>query len=324
MFTSFNLLGMEFKNRILASPMLSNQANTDGTINAELIRHYLSLARQGVGMIIVESAYVARQGRAHVTQLGISDEEHLDGLEKLIKGMKKEGCVAGIRLVHSGAKTSEEICGEQPVGPSVISFGKDYDTSREFDEGDCEEIRLFFTHAAERAEEVGFDFIEINASQNWLLDQCMLTRFNNRDDDYGIQSMPTRLKLTTDIIQSIKQRVSKKMPISYYFTVHDKLEDNYTLEDLEAMITILANSGVDIFHPVTIHVMNKFLETDQSFLEWLSGRTKQCLLAEGNIKSPQVLKDIYALKIAQFYAIDRTLFSRPQWYQFLRKKMLTM
>ncbi|MGK5091823.1 NADH:flavin oxidoreductase [Deltaproteobacteria bacterium TL4] len=324
MFTSFSLLGLQFKNRILSSPMIGNQANIDGRVNPELVRYYTSLARQGLGTVIIESAYVAKQGRRHICQLGISDEEHLEGLEKLAKSVKKEGSVIGIRLSHAGAKTSEDICGEQPVGPSMINFGKDYDMSREFDEGDIEEIQLFYTHAAERAEEVGMDFIEIDGSNQCLLDQCVSLRYNNRDDKYGTSDMESRLRLTNEIIQNIRGRISKKIPISYYFSIHDKLEDGFTVEELQELIDLLEKNGVDLFHPITIHVMNKFFETEETFIEWVAKYTKKPLIAEGNIKSPQVLKEVFSLNKAELYGLDRTLFSRPQWYQFLRKKMFTL
>ena len=42
--------------------------------------------------------------------------------KNLAQGVKKEGATIGIRLSHAGAQTSESVCGEQPVGPSVLNF----------------------------------------------------------------------------------------------------------------------------------------------------------------------------------------------------------
>lgn len=321
MFEPFELFNLNFRNRILSSPMVKYQANSDGTVNPELIRYYTNLARQGVGTIILESAYVAKQGRACKTQLGISDEEHLEGLEKLVKSIKKEGTVVGIRLSHAGAKTIEEISGEHPVGPSMINFGKDFETSREFDEGDIEEIRLFFIHAAERADEVGLDFIEINGAEQQLIDQCMSLKYNTRDDEYGGNSIHDRMRLALEIIEAIRQRIAN-IPVSYYFSVHDKIEEGFTAEELGEMINLLERYDVELFHPITIHVMNRCFETEESLLEWVAKYTERSIIAEGNIKSPQVLKEIQDIGKAAFYSLDRTLFSRPQWYQFLLKKVL--
>lgn len=321
MFEPFEFLNLQIKNRIIAPPLVENQANTNGRTNAMMNKYYRDLAQQGMGTLIIESAYVAKQGRSHISQLGISDEEHLEGLKKLVDQIKKHKVTVGLRLSHAGAKTSEEVCGEQPIGPSSINFGKDYDTSREFDKGDCEEIVMFFVHAAERAEEVGVDFIEINGAQQYLLDQCLSDRMNTRDDEYGTDDMASRMRLATDIITSIRIRIPDGMPISYYFSVHDKLEDGFTDQDLAEMIKLLDEAGVSLFHPTTIHVMNKFFDSDDTFVDWVAKYTKKPIVAEGNIKSPQVLKEIGALEKASFFALDKTLFSKPQWFAFLKKKV---
>lgn len=322
MFEPFELLNLNFKNCILSPPRTENQANTNGTVHPGMVRSYRDQATQGAGTIILESAYVTKQGRNHVSQLGISEEEHLEGLEKLIRAIKKEGVVVGVRLAHAGAKTSDEVCGEQPISPSVINMGKDYSTSREFDSGDCEEINMFFIHAAERAEEVGADFIEINGAQQLLFDQCLSLRFNTRDDEYGKETIGSRLKLALEVIQSVRHRISPQIPISYYFSLHDKLEDGFDEEDLSHMIDLLEKSGVDIFHPTTIHAMNKFFDSDETFIEWVAKYTQKAIVAEGNIKSPQVFKEIHSIGKAHLFALDKTLFSRPQWYQFLTRKLV--
>ncbi len=319
MFNPISIDSLHLRNRIVLSPFLENMANKDGTVTQPLIDYYVNLAREGAGMVIVESAYVAQQGRAHFNQLGISEERHTDGLAHLIKAVKAEGAVVGLRLAHAGGRTSETICGEQPVGPSIINFGKDFDVSREFDEGDVEEIVLFFVHAAERAEEAGADFIEINGAQQYLLDQCLSARYNTRYDAYG-GTINERMHLAVEIVRAIKSRIESPMPISYVFSIHDKLEDGFTEEDLRGLVKALSTARVDVFHPVSIHVLNKFFDTEETLVEWVGKFTRKPVIAEGNVKSPQILKEALALGKAHLFALDRVLATRPNWYAFLQKK----
>ncbi|MEC7220964.1 MAG: NADH:flavin oxidoreductase [SAR324 cluster bacterium] len=321
MFTPFESFDIKFRNQILAPPTKENLANHRGVVTGEMIRHYSALAKQGVGTILTESAFVARQGKMATGQLGISEEEHLEGLEKLVKAIKKEGACLGIKLSHAGAKTSEEVCGENPVGPSLYNFGRDFDLSREFDEGDIEEIILHFVHAAERAQEVGFDFIEINGGDQLLLDQCFSVRFNNRDDDYGSETIENRLRLTCQIIQAIRDRKSVSIPISYYFSIFDKMEDGFSITDLHETLELLEKSGVDIFHPFAVHVMNRCFDSEESLLELIGLNTERPLVADGNIKSPQVLLDVLNIDKVQWYVLEKTLLARPNWFNFLKKKV---
>lgn len=321
MFTPFESFDIKFRNQILAPPTKENLANHRGVVTGEMIRHYSALAKQGVGTMLTESAFVARQGKMAAGQLGISEEEHLEGLEKLVKAIKKEGACIGIKLSHAGARTSEEVCGENPVGPSLYNFGRDFDLSREFDEGDIEEIILHFVHAAERAQEVGFDFIEINGGDQLLLDQCFSVRFNNRDDDYGSETIENRLRLTCQIIQAIRDRKSVSIPISYYFSIFDKMEDGFSITDLHETLELLEKSGVDIFHPFAVHVMNRCFDSEESLLELIGLNTERPLVADGNIKSPQVLLDVLNIDKIQWYVLEKTLLARPNWFNFLKKKV---
>jgi 2,4-dienoyl-CoA reductase-like NADH-dependent reductase (Old Yellow Enzyme family) len=322
MFTPFESFGIKFRNQILAPPTKENLANHRGIVSGEMIRHYSALAKQGVGTMLTESAFVARQGKMATGQLGISEEEHLGGLEKLVKAIKKEGACIGIKLSHAGARTSEEVCGENPVGPSLYNFGRDFDLSREFDEGDIEEIILHFVHAAERAQEVGFDFIEINGGDQLLLDQCFSVRFNNRDDDYGSETIENRLRLTCQIIQAIRDRKNVSIPISYYFSIFDKMEDGFSITDLHETLDLLEKSGVDIFHPFAVHVMNRCFDSEESLLELIGLNTERPLVADGNIKSPQVLLEVLNIDKVQWYVLEKTLLARPNWFNFLKKKVV--
>ncbi len=321
MFTPFESFGIKFRNQILAPPTKENLANHRGIVGGEMVRHYSALAKQGVGTMLTESAFVARQGKMATGQLGISEEEHLEGLEKLVKAIKKEGACIGIKLSHAGARTSEEVCGENPVGPSLYNFGRDFDLSRDFDEGDIEEIILHFVHAAERAQEVGFDFIEINGGDQLLLDQCFSVRFNNRDDDYGSETIENRLRLTCQIIQAIRDRKSVSIPISYYFSIFDKMEDGFSITDLHETLELLEKSGVDIFHPFAVHVMNRCFDSEESLLELIGLNTERPLVADGNIKSPQVLLEVLNIDKVQWYVLEKTLLARPNWFNFLKKKV---
>ncbi|MCZ6473974.1 MAG: NADH:flavin oxidoreductase [SAR324 cluster bacterium] len=321
MFEPVNLNHLQLRNRIAFSPFQENQANKDGSISGGMHEYYLDIAREGAGVLILESAYVVRQGRAHVNQMGISAEFHTENLARLIDDAHKEGAAICVRLAHAGAKTSEAICGEQPVGPAILNFGKEFDTSREFDDGDVEEIVLFFVHAAERAEEAGADIIEINGGQQYLLDQCLSTRFNNRYDAYG-GAIEARMHLATEIIKAIKSRISPKIPISFLFTIHDKLEDGFGEDDLKRLVKSLVSAKVDLLHPVTVHVLNKFFDAEETLVELVGRATKVPIIAEGNIKSPQILKEAMSLKKAQIYTLDKALFSRPNWYSFLQRKIV--
>ncbi len=310
---------LKLRNRIAYSPYIENQASKEGFLTPAMEQFYFNLAKEGVGLVLIESAYVAPQGRAHTYQLGISDEAQIEKLARLTEAIKAEGAKVGLRLMHAGAHTSEIICGEQPLGPSVIKLGKDYDLSREFDQSDLKEIKLFFVHAAERAEEAGIDLIEISAAQQFLLDQCLSTRFNQRTDIYG-GSIQNRLRFSLEIIAAIRERISSQIPLSFFFSPQEKIEEGLNEKELAQLIKLLAETKVDILHPSGPHVLTKFFQTQETLINWFGKTSKKPLIAEGNIKSPQIINEALNIPKVSMICLDKTLFTRPNWYQFLEKK----
>ena len=217
LFDDFSINNIHFKNRILISLPVRNNAKRNGALSSFIIDNINRLIRGGVGTIILDSVCISSQGKSHSLQLEIN-EEYISGFRSLVRHVKEEGVVLGIRLTHCGAKTSRAICGEKPVSSSAINFGKDFDQSYPFDDYGAEEIVLNFKHAAEQAEESGFEIIELNGGSQELLEQCFNLKFNQRQDEYG-GCLKNRLNMLKDIIATIKTRLQGSL-LSYYFPVN--------------------------------------------------------------------------------------------------------
>jgi len=323
-FESFTLEKKNIKNRILLSPFSDNQAEKTGKVSQHIFETLIRATKQGVGAIILDSAYICNQGQSWPYQLGISEEEHLPGLKNLVRILKEDGVFVGIRLAHAGARTNAKLCGEQPIGPSAIPLGKDYDLCREFDEHDTKEICTFFAHAAERAEEAGFDFIEINAAQSLLLDQCLNPKTNQREDRYG-GSLKNRMQLPLEVIQTIRKRIKDSLLVSFFFNNplewYEEQEELKGQLELIEMVKMLEAAQVDLLHPVLVHVMNKISDSEISINDLIVKGSSLPLIIEGNIKSTSILKELLKSNRGTFYCLDKSIYSRNNWFQFLQKKI---
>jgi 2-enoate reductase len=76
-----------------------------------------------------------------------------------------------------------------------------------------------FAACAVVAKESGFDGVEIHAvHEGYLLDQFAIALYNKRTDEYG-GDLRGRLKITTDIVKSIKAACGKDFPISLRYSL---------------------------------------------------------------------------------------------------------
>ena len=309
---------IHFKNRLLASAPVYSNARRTGDLSTSIVETIFKCIDFGLGGVVLDSVYIASQGKSTIGQLGLV-EENLSNYKKLTKYSKERGVVLGIRLTHCGAKTSEQVCGEQPISSSEnTSFGKEYGTSRSFDKNDVEEILMYFKHSAELAEEAGFEIIEINGGSQELLAQCFHPKFNQRKDSYG-GSVKNRLKLVRKIISAVKTRTNKAL-ISYYFPIYDRQGGIYSPQVLKQIYQALEEAGLDIFHPTIVQVLKPVFKSEDTILHWSKKMTKKNIIADGNINI-KALVLINDLNIADLVTVGDNIYSAPNWYDMLQKKI---
>ena len=181
---------VEIKNRIVMPPMTTRTADDEGYVTDASIAYYMARVRGGVGLITVEMASPERAGRHRRRELGIYDDHFLPGLGRLADAIRRGGARASIQLGHGGGHTRRDICGETPVAPSAIPHAV-YEVTNETIVPEAmsrERIAATvtaFAQAAARAQQAGFDCVEIHAAHGYLISQFLTPFENRRTDQYG-------------------------------------------------------------------------------------------------------------------------------------------
>ena len=112
LFETATIKSMTLANRFVRSATWEGMANEDGSCTGRLIDLMVELAKGGVGLIITSHAYVSREGRAGIGQLGIYSAEMVPGLAAMVNAvhtadplfadlvMQRLGEAAGMGLVE--------------------------------------------------------------------------------------------------------------------------------------------------------------------------------------------------------------------------------
>ena len=212
------------RNRIIktASGMLMWHEN-DLNVNERVKAYYESIARGGVGLLIVESATIDYPfGRRWKERYRIDDDKYIKGLSELTKIIHNYGCPTFIQLVHEGPWQTklpfltEPLFEGPPIGASPISLmnPNDFhaDVPRPLTVPEIEELVDKFASAAERCAKAGFDGVDINAASTHLLHNFLSPFWNRREDAYG-GSPENRVRFVGQIIQEIKKRLGEDFAV---------------------------------------------------------------------------------------------------------------
>lgn len=245
--TSYNLKGLELKNRIVMPPMCMYSSDENGMVQDFHDVHYVSRAIGGVGLIIVEATGIVPNGRISSNDLGIWSDEHILGLKSLVDKVKSHGSKIAIQLAHAGRKCTSND--EYIVAPSAIRFSDEYRVPRELTIDEIKELVLAFKEAARRANEAGFDSIEIHGAHGYLIHEFLSPITNKRTDEYG-GSLENRTRFLKEILLSVKEVWPREKPILLRVSADDYAEGGINKEEMVKIIDEIKDN-IDMVHVST-------------------------------------------------------------------------
>lgn len=330
LFTPINLGTLQVKNRIAMPPMVSGRGHVDGKVTDSHIKWYEARAKGGVGLIVVEFAYVVRRGSGGPDLIGIYDDDLIPGLRSLVDKIHEYDCKICLQLAHGGRQshgdrqTSVDFIGGVPVAPSAIAcpLGEAISqTPHELTIEEIEEIVVQFGDAARRAKQAGFDGVEIHGAHGYLIAEFMSPHFNKRHDAYG-GDLRDRMKFPVEIIKRIRSEVGPDFPVGFRFSGNEYMADGHTIEDGKRIGRILELARVDWLH-VSAGGYESFWAiippygTKQGFNVAAAAAIKEVVtipvITVGRIKSPEIAEEILQEGKADMVALGRQLICDPDW-----------
>lgn len=191
--------GPTMPNRMMLAPLTNMQSNADGTLSDDEV-HWLEMrGKGGFGLTMTAAAHVQRGGQGFPGQLGIWSDDHLPGLTALADKLRLTGTLSSMQLHHAGMRSPKDVIGEAPQGP----FADEETGTRALTTAEVEQLRDDFIAAAVRAEQAGFNGVEIHGAHGYILAQFLDAENNQRDDGWG-GSFDNRKRIVLEIIDGIR------------------------------------------------------------------------------------------------------------------------
>lgn len=241
LFSPYSIRGVEFKNRIVMAPMCMYSChNLDGKVEDWHKIHYATRAVGQVGLIIVEATAVQPEGRISPQDLGIWNDDQLEGLSEIVRLMKQHRAKTGIQLAHAGRKATVD---GDIFAPSPIRFNEQYKTPVEMTVEDIKATVNAFKDAAIRAKQAGFDVIELHGAHGYLINEFLSPLTNKRNDAYG-GSSENRYRILREIIDSVRSVWDG--PLFVRISAEDYAEGGMNSALYLEMVKWMKSQGVDL------------------------------------------------------------------------------
>jgi 2,4-dienoyl-CoA reductase-like NADH-dependent reductase (Old Yellow Enzyme family) len=331
LFTPFTLKGITLRNRIAVSPMCQYSA-VDGLPTGWHLPHYLSRARGGAGLVVVEATAVSPEGRITPACLGLWSDAHGAALEPIVEGIKAAGAVPGIQIGHAGRKASANLPWEgddhipasdprswEPIAPSAVAYGAALPrVPREMTKADIVRVRGDFAAAARRARDAGFEFLLLHYAHGYLAQSFLSPWSNHRTDEYG-GSAENRARFMVETLEAVRAVWPGHLPLAARLGVIEfDGRDEETLAESIALVKRLRELGLD------------FLDVSMSFstptakVPWGPGQLREIsrrVLGEAglpgatswNINTPALAEEMLQEGAADVVMLARPLLADPHW-----------
>lgn len=245
-----------FRNRIFVSPMCQYSAS-DGLPGDWHLVHLGSRAVGGAGLVMVEASAVVPEGRITPGDTGLWSDAHAAAFHRITQFMRAHGAVPGIQLAHAGRKASMDLPwrGGKPllpeadawtaVAPSAVPFAEGCPAPRALGRAELDGVVAAFAAAARRAQEAGFECIELHMAHGFLLHEFLSPLANRRDDDYG-GSLENRMRLPLRVAEAVRAAWPARLPLFARISVSDWAEGGWDIEQSVTLCRRLQALGVDL------------------------------------------------------------------------------
>src|SRR4051812_35236461 len=257
MFTPFRLRGMELANRVVVSPM-DMYSSVDGTPGDFHLVHLGARAIGGAGLVMTEMICVSADGRITPGCGGLYRDAHTGAWRRIVDFVHAHGpAKIGCQLGHSGRKGSTKLMWEaedQPLdegnwpllAPSPLPYVEGVNqVPREMTRADMDAVRDDFVAAARRADEAGFDLLEVHMAHGYLLSSFLSPLTNVRADEYG-GSFENRARFPLEVFAACRAVWPEDKPMSVRISAHDWYDGGFTDDDAVALARMLRGAGCDI------------------------------------------------------------------------------
>ena len=338
LFTPFELRDITLRNRVVVPPMhqysaVRGHATPWHTVNIG------RFAAGGAGLVFVESTKVERRGAGTIGDLGLWNDAQIADHRQLVDAIRRSGSVPALQLGHTGRKARRfrpweggapltradaEAEGVDDwddwsiVGPSPLATSARAERPAELSVTEIQEIVQRWADAARRADEAGYDVLEIHGAHGYLIHQFLSPWANERTDVYG-GSEQNRMRFAVEVIEAVRSVWPSGKPLFLRLSVED--DAGWGVDQSVRLAKLVGPKGVDVIDcssggmkgaPVTGHGPVTY-GYQVPYAEQLKRESGVMTMAVGLIVHASQAEQILRGGQADLVAVGRESMYNPNW-----------
>jgi 2,4-dienoyl-CoA reductase (NADPH2) len=277
---------------------------------------YATRARGGVGLMVTGGMAPNAEGGVFPGAAGLFSARDIANHRVVTDRVHAAGGRIAMQILHAGRYAYGKDC----VSASAVKSPISPFVPAELDEAGIEKQISDIVTAALRAQEAGYDGVEVMGSEGYFLNQFLVTHVNRRTDRWG-GSYENRMRLPIEVVRRVRAAVGPAFILIYRISLIDLVPGGSTWDEvillakaIEAAGATLLNTGIG-WHEARVPTIAT--SVPRAGFAWLTGRLRAQVsipvIASNRINMPDVAEDILSTGLADMVSMARPFLADPDF-----------
>ena len=306
------------KNRVLMGSMHTGlEELPDGP--QRMAAFYGERAAAGVALIVTGGIAPNRQGVVYRGASTLEQPQQVAHHRTITEAVHQAGGKIALQILHAGRYSYQP----HPVAPSALQAPINPFRPSALTQQEIEQTIADFARCAALAQQAGYDGVEVMGSEGYLINQFLVARTNQRDDQWG-GSFTNRMRFAVEIVRAVRQAVGREFILIYRLSMLDLVEDGSDWQEIERLAQAIEQAGATIintgigWHEARIPTIATMVP--RAGFSWvtrkLMGKVGIPLITTNRINDPAVAEQVLADGCADMVSMARPFLADAE---FVRK-----
>jgi 2,4-dienoyl-CoA reductase (NADPH2) len=294
------------KNRVLMGSMHTGlEESKDWNRVAEF---YAERARGEAALIVTGGMSPSKEGGVFPGAAGLFSDEDIANHKIVTDRVHDADGKIAMQILHAGRYAYGPEC----VSASAVKSPISPFPPKELDEEGIEKQINDFVVAATRAQQAGYDGVEIMGSEGYFLNQFLVTHTNKRTDRWG-GSYENRMRLPVEVVRRVREAVGTNFIIIYRLSMIDLVPNGSTFDEVITLAKAVEEAGATIintgigWHEARIPTIAT--SVPRAAFTWvtkkLMGEVSIPVITSNRINTPEVAEDVISSGAADMVSMAR-------------------
>ncbi len=294
------------RNRVLMGSMHTGLEETKDW--PRVAEFYAERARGGVALIVTGGMAPNAEGGVFPGAAGLYTPQDIENHRVITDAVHEAGGKIAMQILHAGRYAYSPDC----VAPSPVKSPISPFPPKELDEEGIEKQIADIVTAATRAQEAGYDGVEVMGSEGYFLNQFIVTHTNKRTDRWG-GSYENRIRLPIEVVRRVREAVGPEFILIYRLSMIDLIPEGSThaevvqlAQEVEKAGATIINTGIG-WHEARVPTIAT--SVPRKAFAWvtkkLMGKVGIPVITSNRINMPDVAEEVLAEGCADMVSMAR-------------------